>query len=73
MLTLERYLAELRTSSDKLGTLNNIKNVCFHGLSMDDLSVAAFSLFSKSSKVSRPRMARTFFFFFLFTFSSVLF
>jgi hypothetical protein len=64
MLTLERYLAELKTSSDKLGTLNNIKNVCFHGLTLDDLSVAAFSLFSKSSKVCSFFFCGANFFFF---------
>ena len=59
MLSLERYLADLRGPvSDKLSVINNIKNVLFHGLSLDDLTLAAYVLFSKSSKV--------FFFFFSF-------
>ncbi len=61
MLSLERYLADLRGPvSDKLSVINNIKNVLFHGLSLDDLTLAAYVLFSKSSKV---------FFFFFFFFS----
>jgi hypothetical protein len=66
MLSLERYLAELPKSHDKLSVLQNIKNVLFHGLSLEDLTVAAYFLFSKSSKV---RFLSVFFVFFFFFFS----
>jgi hypothetical protein len=57
MLSLEKYLSDLPRSSDKLGTIVNIKNVCFHGLSVDDLSLAAYTLFSRNSKVSDVSLA----------------